>query len=97
VRAADQLAVAGRQHRAQTGDVDLEGALGAARLFLRPQQLDQAVGGHGLAGLQQQDREQQTLLPALQLDLLPSRPDLDRTKQSELHEPQRSPALRRRW
>ena len=82
---------------AQLRDVDLDGVGGGARRIVAPQQVDQPVGRDDFSGVQQQDREQGSLLrrPKVRGDSLGD--GFEGTENPELHRcPSSTPGVRAR-
>jgi hypothetical protein len=52
----------GSERLAQPRDVDLHRLGGSRRRLVAPEPVDQAIGGHDLARIHHEDREQRTLL-----------------------------------
>jgi hypothetical protein len=75
---------------AQARDVDLHVLRGDARRTLAPQLVDQPIGGERLVGVQQQHRQQGTLLAATNRHDAPLVEGLNWAKYAEFHASRRS-------
>jgi len=75
----------------QPGDVAVERLVDAGRRPLAPQRLDQAVARDRLVRVQTQHRQKTALLRPAERKRLAVAPDLDRTKDAELHRASKAP------
>jgi hypothetical protein len=57
----------------------------SARRPLAPESVDQAVSGHDLVGVQQEEREQRALLPTADRDDSALQAHLDNSEHGEFH------------
>ena len=69
----------------QLGDGDLQRLAGGFRGAVAPELVDEPVGGDGLVAVEQQNREQRSLLGGAELDGAVFADHLKRAKDSELH------------
>ena len=82
------------QQPPEPGDMYLQGLWGGVRRVLLPEGVDQAVTRDGLIRMEQENREQRTLLAAAQRERPTINAHLDGTKDSEFHAAQQSTAAR---
>jgi len=98
-----------RQHRTQPGDVTVQGGPGGRRRVVRPQQVDEALDGDCLAGVEQEYAQQQALAASPEAHRAVTGLRLQRPEQPKLHggpqyrsrspvrRPDRPPTLARHW
>ena len=77
----------GRQRPAQLGDMHLQRPGAAPGRVTRPDLLQDAVGGHDLVGMDQQEGQQRPLLGRSRVDGASCRQHLQRSEDAELHAP----------
>ena len=86
--ALEQWVAAGGQHLPQPGDLDLDRPGGVGRRLAMPQVVDDAVGRHQPAGVDEQQRQQGPLLRPPEVERTSLVLDLDGPEDAELHRPE---------
>jgi hypothetical protein len=82
-RPCDEDAVGKRL--AQLRDVALHDLRCGCRRVLIPELVDQPIGGDGLVGVQQQERQERALSPGPELEFVSVLPDLERAEDTKAH------------
>jgi hypothetical protein len=82
-RTGDEYRGVGSEHLTQIRDVDPERVLAAGGTVNTPQLVDQTIGGHDPAGMDEKNPQYRALLPRAHRDRFAGEPHLERTESTD--------------